>query len=70
MTELLTIKNCIRAKMPATTIVNVGQDGDDECLDEKLDVVDYGMRVYATRLWRIFVAGDGLFKVRNSMNMV
>ena len=49
--------------MPATTIVNIGQNGGDKCWDEKLDMVDGGARVIATRLWRMFIAGNGLFKV-------
>lgn len=49
--------------MPTTTIVNIGQNGGDKRWDEKLDMVDGGARVIARRLCRMFITGDGLFKV-------
>lgn len=53
--------------MPATTIVSVGGHGSDECWDEKLHGVDDGIQVLAIRLWRMLIAGDGIFKVRSTL---
>lgn len=53
--------------MPATMIVSVGDNGSGECWDEKLHGVDDGIRVIAVRLWRMFIPGDGIFKVRSTL---
>lgn len=53
--------------MPATTIVSVDGQGSDECWDEKLHGVGDGIQVIAIRLWRMFIAGDGIFKVKSTL---